>query len=1840
MLITTDINRRPIFKYTAWLILYIFFINFLSYPVFAYPAPTKIDHKISVGEIINSVLNLFASEAEASEDAFFPSFGSGGTPNINAYTGSFSYSYPIAVPPGRGGLAPSLSLSYTSAQRDGWLGVGWDLTISSIERETKFGKPDYDDNDTFILKMMGASLELVKEGTEYRLKDESMFLRILKSGDSWMVTDKSGTKYYFGEENTNSRLDDGISGTNGSFRWYLNRMVDLNGNTVNFAYDHDVTNKQVYPLQIDYDLNNHVVFVFESKTDAPAMYNTFFKVKTLRRLKSIEVYHGSVSNPADLVRSYELTYDYSGSSSRSILTSIQAYGKNGVSLPAMTMEWPQGVDGFDDKTLWLSKLDPITEDPTYNPNFHFLGDFNGDGKSDFMWYRYSWRVSLSNGNGFDDPSYWLTGLDVPDGVQINHPEGNKYQFVADFNGDGMTDYMWYCDGWYVALSNGNDFNTPSKWLTSNGGPGGCPTINPGGSDFQFVGDFNGDGKTDYMWHYNGWHVALSNGNGFDTPTTWLANNDGPGGCRTYNSSGRLYQFVADFNGDGKSDYMWYQNNFWNVALSNGNDFNTPTTWLYRYGGPGTCETYNADGHRRLGDFNGDGKTDYMWYNNDWHVALSTGYAFAVPTTWLNANGGPNGDETYNDDGLEYTGDFNGDGKSDYIWMTDSTKWNVAISDGSRFKPPTQWTSDCTGALSNGQSIGDHNGDGKSDLMYYYNYYAGGGWMVLINTSLQPDHILEVNSPLGATTTVQYIPSSEWDNEYLPFKLYTVGSITTTDNQDHSAGQTYTYEGGKYDPVSREFRGFNTVTATDEVTGLTTISTYLQTQIYQGRLLESETWDIYNKLVSYTHNTWSQKDFSADRHFVYLSEIEVNKYDKNAQDINDPPLATITTEYEYSDDDYGNLVSEHKYTSDGISRFTRTDFLNDETTWVLGKPSNIRIGTSDPGPTGTQALRETKMTYDSIWRLHEKKLIHWEDSTEYEYTTSYTYDSYGNILTETDPRGNSTTIVYDSNSMFPVTTTNALGHTVTRTFDPGFGAVLTETDPNNQTTTFTYDEFGRKNTITYPDNSVKTYTYNISTGNHYTTVQTTGNPTATVYYDNFGRKTQERVTDGTKTIITDTTYDNAGRVTAKSIPHYSGDTVYWTTYQYDAQRGYMSRQDNPDSTYKTIIQNGLTETIIDEKNHSKTITKDSLGRLKKVVEATSGTTEYEYDIFNNLVHVKDPVGNITSIEYDDLGQKVLMDDPYMGHWEYDYDKNGNLIWQKDANLNEIDITYDELNRPDYKIYYDDNIKIDYTYDETAQDYYNTGVLTTLETLDISDPYNEMVTSAIEYNYDNMGREVKEIRTIDGTEYQTDKKYDTGGKLEYIIYPDSARTRYDYQYHGMGYLKEVRKHNAAYPYIEILDSDYNALGQMDYAYYGNGTSTTYEYYDGNFRLKNLITADSDGNDIQSIHYVFDEVGNIDTMNVTTNTDAAYTVNYDFNYDEVDRLYDATATCSNDPARVYSQDYHYDLAGNMIKKEGIGGWEVLTWESDYNRPRMRPQTVRFDYEVAGVGQRNILNNQDNKPIQISYKGNTTTLTYDGTGNRIKKVSGSETVIYVGGIFELRNGQAMSHIFADGKKIVTLSNGKEYYTHSDHLGSTSVVTDETGTIVEEIGYLPFGATLFRNVFNGSTWESAYRFTGQEFDEEYHLYNYGARLYDPIMCRFIAPDTIVPNWTNPQSLNRYSYCYNNPLIYVDPSGHIGFLAAVFMGAWIGGSVAILTGGNVLQGMLCGAISGGFFYGAGVLAAAGKNAVLVHAGAGAASGGINAAISGGNILQGIGIGAFSAGVSKYFGIGKLPGRMA
>ncbi len=181
---------------------------------------------------------------------------------------------------------------------------------------------------------------------------------------------------------------------------------------------------------------------------------------------------------------------------------------------------------------------------------------------------------------------------------------------------------------------------------------------------------------------------------------------------------------------------------------------------------------------------------------------------------------------------------------------------------------------------------------------------------------------------------------------------------------------------------------------------------------------------------------------------------------------------------------------------------------------------------------------------------------------------------------------------------------------------------------------------------------------------------------------------------------------------------------------------------------------------------------------------------------------------------------------------------------------------------------------------------------------------------------------------------------------------------------------------------------------------------------------------------------------------------------------------------------------------------------------------------------------------------------------------------------------------------------NGEKKYMHPDHLGSTSLVTDQNGNVVEQTTYDEWG-----NVQTGGT-QTKYQYTGQEKDADTNLNYYNARYYDPQTKHFTQPDDIIPNIYDPQSLNRYSYVKNNPLRYTDPSGHCPVcvvagvvLSYVWLGYSLGGAVdgAIHSQDQSLGGRIKSAGNG--FYNAGTNAIGGMLSFAATVGMAAGEGG-------------------------------------
>ena len=105
-------------------------------------------------------------------------------------------------------------------------------------------------------------------------------------------------------------------------------------------------------------------------------------------------------------------------------------------------------------------------------------------------------------------------------------------------------------------------------------------------------------------------------------------------------------------------------------------------------------------------------------------------------------------------------------------------------------------------------------------------------------------------------------------------------------------------------------------------------------------------------------------------------------------------------------------------------------------------------------------------------------------------------------------------------------------------------------------------------------------------------------------------------------------------------------------------------------------------------------------------------------------------------------------------------------------------------------------------------------------------------------------------------------------------------------------------------------------------------------------------------------------------------------------------------------------------------------------------------------------------------------------------------------------------------------------FFYHSDHLGSTSYITDDKANITQYDAYLPYGELLVDE--HSSSEDLPYKFNGKQFDDETGLYYYGARYMNPVTSLWYGVDPLTEKYPD---ISSYSYCHNNPILLVDPDG-------------------------------------------------------------------------------------------------------
>jgi RHS repeat-associated protein len=716
---------------------------------------------------------------------------------------------------------------------------------------------------------------------------------------------------------------------------------------------------------------------------------------------------------------------------------------------------------------------------------------------------------------------------------------------------------------------------------------------------------------------------------------------------------------------------------------------------------------------------------------------------------------------------------------------------------------------------------------------------------------------------------------------------------------------------------------------------------------------------------------------------------------------------------------------------------------------------------------------------------------------------FSYNSYGNLTSFTDVEGNTTLYEHDLNHIYLTSITNALNQTIEVTYDFHTGWLTSIKDLRGNTVSYEYDIIGRVTKKIHPDLTESEAVYDDQ--NNCVTVYDELDHKTINYYDGLGRLIKtEKYLFSTSNLTETFTYTYLNKVKTHTNP---GGHTY--TYEYDS-KGRPTKIINPDFTYKKIHFDDNLNIIsfIDENGHQKEYHRDRVGNVLWVKEYTDQTTyymtEYTYDNIGNMTSFTDANGNTTYYENSLFGitQTIY---PDLTTETFSYDGIGNILQKTDSN-GTITYTYNAV----YQL-----IGVQYPDHSITFEYDSNG-----NRIRMTDPQGD--TS---YNYDSRNRLLSETRAIEGELYTVGYTYDAASRLISVTYPDQTVITYEYD--------ALNRLIAIPGYAEFT---YDANSHLETMTYSNGVSTTYEYDSCSRNV--TIHAQKNDIDLLLLHYQYDPVGNITQMDYGRRlADQQWVQSAEiFQYDWLNRLVTAEGnygllSYAYDPVGNRSSSngvtYTYNTMNELISRDGT----TFTYDDKGNMTEKSNDTNTwlYTYDMTLLTQV-----EKNQHTRAQY-------TYDGDGKRIKKTEWIEslqeyqTKVYVYSgidiIYEknVNTGCYTFYVYGPDGRIAKTVDGLTEYYHADRLGSTRLITDESGNTVADVSYAPFGESV-------ATGEEEYLYTGKEKDVT-GLYYFGARYYDPELGRFITRDVVRRDTKNPQSLNWYVYCLNNPIRYVDPLG-------------------------------------------------------------------------------------------------------
>jgi RHS repeat-associated protein len=961
-----------------------------------------------------------------------------------------------------------------------------------------------------------------------------------------------------------------------------------------------------------------------------------------------------------------------------------------------------------------------------------------------------------------------------------------------------------------------------------------------------------------------------------------------------------------------------------------------------------------------------------------------------------------------------------------------------------------------------------------------------------------DNLTTVTDPEGLVTTYGYDSAHDLTSVVLPLGQGTtpVGTTTVydaahrvtshTDAMGHTTGLSYSA------PTAP---GSFTETRTDP-TGAVTVDVYSD-----GELMSSTAayGTAAAATTSYTYDPVSNGVTSVTDPDGHVSHAT---FDVSGNTLTSTDANGHTTTYTY------NSLNEV---------LTKTDPLGVTTTNTYDTAGNL-LTTSTPLNSTPVANAVTSNTYGDA--LHPGDITASTDANN--KITHYTYDSYGNQASVTDPLTDKTTATYDAD-----------GEMLTQVAADGN---VTGGTPANFTTTTTYWTDGQKKTITDPLGHVTSYAYDAD-GNPYTVTDATSLVTTTVYNDD------DQLASVTNPDGTSTTYGYDGDGRKHTVADGASNT---TTYGYDLRGDLTSVQDPAGNvSHATFDLAGRKLTSTTANSDVTSYSYDNAGQLLTTTN-TLGVTTDGYDADGHNTTVLDPDNNLTTYDYDSLGRQTTTHRPDGTTVVNGYDLDGQLTSYTDGATKVTSYVYNDGGEktsstdPDLRVTH-------YGYDASGQQTTTTDATSRVTTNVYDDAgrltnvnYSDGVTHNVTYTYDNANRP---LTMVDGTGTTT-YGHDAYGRVNSVT--NGASTVVGYGYDSLG-----RIHTITYPGSHVVTRGYDADSRLTSVTDWNSNQTTFGYdadsnlttttYPNGVVSTNTIGSDDDisgivvahsGTTLASFGYTYTPSNLVASR--TDSLDPTSSLAYGYNtLHQLVGLNTATAA------------YAYDHAGNLttlpnsstISYDAAGQAGTLT-------PTSGPSTT-FGFD--GVGERTSAATSGSPTVGYTYNqagdltgstntpGGNASYSYNGNGLRASTTDTAGTHastwdVVTASLPLLLSDGTNDYLYGPNDKPIeqiNISVGTTTYLQQDREGSTRLITNSSGAVVATKSYDAYGNVVAAT----GTATSPFGYTGEYTDFSGLIY-LRARYYDPATAQLLTRDPDVGATHAP-----YTYAGGNPVNLTDPTG-------------------------------------------------------------------------------------------------------